>query len=123
MLHPVHPGLPGTVAGGVGLATGMMGVVIGAANLDQSGPRRTLAFLNASAGAASAALGVYRITRKPGPQARFSLGPWLDARGGGGPSGPAIFYEGGPAASSASFPGTEVALCPGAMIQPRRLAV
>ena len=53
--------------------------------------RRTLAFLNASAGAASAALGVYRIIRKPGPQARFSLGPWLDARGGAGVSARVTF--------------------------------
>ena len=86
-LNSVHTGLPRTVSGGLGLATGMMGVVIGAANLDQSGTRRSLGFLNASAGAASAALGVYRITRKPGPQARFSLGPWLDARGGAGIGG------------------------------------
>src|SRR5438094_1683522 len=81
-LNSVRTGLPRAVSGGLGLATGMVGVVIGAANFDQSGTRRTLAFLNASAGAASAALGVYRIIRKPGPQARFSLGPWLDARGG-----------------------------------------
>ena len=90
-LNSVHTGLPRTVSGGLGLATGMMGVVIGAANLDQSGTRRSLGFLNASAGAASAALGVYRITRKPGPQARFSLGPWLDARGGAGVSARVTF--------------------------------
>jgi len=90
-LNSVRTGLPRAVSGGLGLATGMVGVVIGAANFDQSGTRRTLGFLNASAGAASAALGVYRITRKPGPQARFSLGPWRDARGGAGVSARVTF--------------------------------
>jgi len=90
-LNSARTGLPRAVSGGLGLATGMVGVVIGAANFDQSGTRRTLAFLNASAGAASAALGVYRIIRKPGQQARFSLGPWLDARGGAGVSARVTF--------------------------------
>src|SRR3989449_4116414 len=107
-LNSVRSGLPRAVSGGLGLATGMVGVVIGAANFDQSGTRRTLGFLNASAGVASAALGGYRITRKPGPQARFSLAPWLDGRGGAGLSAPGRVLKGGtpPPAPSAHFPGT-----------------
>ncbi len=85
-LNSVHGGLARPVTGALGIAAGAAGIAVGAPNFDESGPRRTLGFVNAGVGAASAALGLYRIAHKPPTPSRLSLGPWLDGRGGAGMS-------------------------------------
>ena len=79
------------LTGGLGLATGVIGIAIGAPNFDASGSRRTLGFVNAGVGTASAALGVYRLAHRSRTQSRLSFGPWLDGRGGAGSSAQVTF--------------------------------
>ena len=83
-LNSLHSGLARPLAGALGIAAGAAGIVVGAPNFDESGSRRTLGYVNAGVGAASAALGLYRIAHKPRTLSSLSLAPWLDGRGGTG---------------------------------------
>ena len=80
-LNAVPPGESRSLTGALAIATGVLGVAAGAPNLDESGSRRTLGFVNAGVGAASALLGVYRLARRPRTESLASVGPWVDARG------------------------------------------
>src|SRR6266566_8070594 len=72
----------------VGLLTGVLELGIGFPNFDDGDSRATLGFVNAAAGVASMAIGMYRIARADSraekAASRLSVGPWLDARGGRG---------------------------------------
>jgi len=72
----------------VGLLTGVLELAIGFPNFDDGDSRATLGFVNAAAGVASMAIGMYRIARADSraekAASRLSVGPWLDARGGRG---------------------------------------
>ena len=72
----------------VGLLTGVLELGIGVPNFDDGDSRATLGFVNAAAGVASMAIGMYRIARADSraekAASRLSVGPWLDARGGRG---------------------------------------
>ena len=85
-LNAVHTGLSRPVSSALGIVSGLAGIAIGAPNFDESGSRRTLGFVNAGVGAASAGLGVYRLAHRSRTQSRLSFGPWLDRRGGAGMS-------------------------------------
>jgi hypothetical protein len=86
-----------TVTGAIGIATGVLGIAVGAPNFDESGSRRTFGFVNAGAGAVSAAIGVYRltsvyrITRKSSPLSEVRFAPWIGSRGAPGFSGRVTF--------------------------------
>ncbi len=83
-LNSLHSGLARPLAGALGIAAGAAGIAVGVPNFDASGSRRTLGYVNAGVGAASAALGLYRIAHRPRTLSRVSLVPWLDGRGGTG---------------------------------------
>lgn len=82
-LNAARGGVPRRLGGMLGIATGLAGLAAGAPNLDESGSRRTLGFVNAGVGTATALFGVYRLAVGPGPgrESRASLASWLDARG------------------------------------------
>ena len=65
--------------GVLGIAAGMVGIVIGAPNFDESGSRRTLGFVDAGVGAVSVVLGVHRLAQKPSTISRVSFAPWLSS--------------------------------------------
>jgi hypothetical protein len=64
-----------SLTGALSVATGAVGIAIRAPNLDPSGSRRTLGFVNAGAGAVSAAFGVHRLTGKRAMAAPVSFAP------------------------------------------------
>jgi hypothetical protein len=78
-LNGLRTPLSWKATGALGIASGVLGIAVGSANFDQSGTRRTLGFVNAGAGAVSAALGLYRFASKPTPAARVTVGPLLGA--------------------------------------------
>jgi len=80
-----------SLTGALSVATGVVGIAIGAPNFDQSGSRRTLGFVNAGAGAVSVALGMHRLTGKPATVAAVSFAPWFSANGASGLSGRITF--------------------------------
>jgi hypothetical protein len=80
-LNATHTGLSPRVSGVLGIAAGAVALAAGAPNLDESGSRRTLGYLNTGVGTASALLGVYRLARGPRSQSLASVSPWVDARG------------------------------------------
>ena len=80
-LNAARTGISPIVTGVLGVAGGAVGLAAGGPNLDKSGSRRTLGFVNVGVGAASVAYGVYRLASRPQTQARASVGPWVDARG------------------------------------------
>ncbi len=82
-LNAAHTGISPILTGVLGIAGGAVGLAAGGPNLNESGSRRTLGFVNVGVGTASAVFGVYRLARGPGPrtQARANVGPWVDARG------------------------------------------
>jgi len=80
-LNAAHVGVPRRLGGVLGIVTGVAGLAAGAPNLDESGSRRTLGFVNAGVGTATALFGVYRLAHGPGPESRASVGTWVDARG------------------------------------------
>jgi hypothetical protein len=91
-LNAARTGLSPILTGALGIAGGAVGLAAGAPNLDESGSRRTLGFVNVGVGTASLAFAVYRLARRPGPgpgpqtQARANVGPWVDGRGAPGVS-------------------------------------
>jgi hypothetical protein len=80
-LNTARTGMSPTITGVLGIASGVAGIAAGGPNLDKSGSRRTLGFVNAGVGTASVLLGVYRLARGPRTQARADVGPWVDSRG------------------------------------------
>ena len=80
-LNVAHTGVSRPLTGALGIVTGIVGVAAGAPNLDESGSRRTLGFVNAGVGAASALFGVYRLAHAPSRVSRASVGPWVGAPG------------------------------------------
>ncbi|HVH66492.1 MAG TPA: hypothetical protein VM716_01345 [Gemmatimonadales bacterium] len=85
-LNLAHTGISPTLTGVLGIAGGVAGLAAGGPNLDRSGSRRTLGFVNAGVGAVSVAFGVYRLASRAPTQARANVGPWVDARGAPGVS-------------------------------------
>ncbi|HKW42111.1 MAG TPA: hypothetical protein VJN39_12750 [Gemmatimonadales bacterium] len=85
-LNAARTGISPTLTGMLGIAGGAVGLAAGGPNLDKSGSRRTLGFVNTGVGAASVAFGVYRLASRPRTQARANVGPWVDARGAPGVS-------------------------------------
>jgi hypothetical protein len=73
-----------SLTGALSVATGVVGIAIGAPNFDQSGSRRTLGFVNAGVGAMSAAFGVHRLTGKRSGVTPVSFAPWVSASGAPG---------------------------------------
>jgi hypothetical protein len=73
-----------TLTGALGVAAGVVGIMIGTPNFNESGSRRTLGLVNAGTGAASAVLGVYRLTKKPAPPPTVSFGSWFSSSGAPG---------------------------------------
>jgi hypothetical protein len=80
-LNAARTGMSPLLTGVLGIAGGAVGLAAGGPNLDKSGSRRTLGFVNAGVGTASVVFGVYRLARRPRPQARASVAPWVDQRG------------------------------------------
>jgi hypothetical protein len=80
-----------SLTGALSVATGVVGIAIGAPNFYQSGSRRTLGFLNAGVGAISAAFGVYRLTGKRSRVTPVSFSPWVKAGGAPGVSARVAF--------------------------------
>lgn len=85
-LNAARTGMSPTLSGVLGIASGAVGVAAGEPNLNKSGSRRTLGFLNAGVGTASVLLGVYRLTRGTQTTSRATVAPWIDRRGGPGVS-------------------------------------
>ena len=83
-LNAARTGMSPTLSGVLGIASGAVGVAAGEPNLNKSGSRRTLGFLNAGVGTASVLLGVYRLTRGTQTTSRATVAPWIDRRGGPG---------------------------------------
>jgi hypothetical protein len=88
VLNAAHPHMSRSLTGGLGLAAGMVGLVLGAPNIDVTGQKRTLAFVNIGAGAVSAAFGVYRLARMP---TDLGFAPWVSSTGAPGLSGRITF--------------------------------
>jgi hypothetical protein len=73
-----------TLVGSLAVATGMAGLAIGAPNVNESGSRRTIGFVNAGVGAVSAAFGVYRLIAKRSTVTPVSFEPWFSPSGAPG---------------------------------------
>ena len=80
-LNAARTGISPIVTGVLGIAGGAVGLAAGGPNLDESGSRRTLGFVNVGVGTASVVFGLYRLARRPRMQARANVGPWVDGRG------------------------------------------
>jgi len=80
-LNAARTGVSPSLSGVLGIASGAAGLAAGEPNLNKSGSRRTLGFLNAGVGAASILLGVYRLAQGPGTTSRTSVAPWVDGQG------------------------------------------
>jgi len=76
-LNVAHTSVAPTLTGLLSIASGIAAVGAGAPNLDESGSRRTLGFVNTGVGAASALFGAYRLAHRPHPESRASVGPWV----------------------------------------------
>jgi hypothetical protein len=85
-LNLARTGVSPSVSGVLGIASGAMGLAAGEPNLNRSGSRRTLGWLNTGVGTASVLLGVYRLTRGPRTSSRASVAPWVDGQGARGVS-------------------------------------
>jgi hypothetical protein len=83
-LNAARTGVSPTLSGVLGIASGAVGLAAGEPNLDKSGSRRTLGFLNTGVGAASVLLGVYRLARGPQTTSRANVAPWVDGQGARG---------------------------------------
>lgn len=80
-LNAARTGVSPTVSGALGIASGAMGLAVGEPNLNKSGSRRTLGWLNTGVGTASVLLGVYRLARGPRTTSRAGVAPWVDGQG------------------------------------------
>jgi hypothetical protein len=80
-----------SLTGALSVATGVVGVAKRAPQIDHSGARRTLGFLNAGVGAMSAAFGVHRLTGKRSRVTPVSFSPWFNAGGAPGVSARVAF--------------------------------
>jgi len=80
-LNAARTGVSPKLSGVLGVAGGALGLAAGQPNLNKSGSRRTLGWLNAGVGTASVLLGVYRFTRAPRTVSRASVAPWVDGQG------------------------------------------
>lgn len=80
-LNAARTGVSPTVSGALGIASGAMGLAAGEPNLNKSGSRRTLGWLNTGVGTASVLLGVYRLARGPRTTSRARVAPWVDGQG------------------------------------------
>ena len=83
-LSAAPPRLSRSLTGALSVATGVVGIAIGAPNFDQSGSRRTLGFVNAGVGAMSAAFGVHRLIGKRSGVTPVSFASWVSASGAPG---------------------------------------
>ena len=81
-LNVLDDGMSRQTKGIVGFATGLVGLVVGAPNVDNGGSRGTLGRWDAGLGALSVVLGALRLATPADAagQSRVSLGPWLGAR-------------------------------------------
>lgn len=75
----------------LGVAAGVVGIGVGATNLDHSDSRRTFGVINTGVGAVSAAVGMYHLTRKRPAVVPMSFAPWFSASGAPGFSGHIAF--------------------------------
>jgi len=80
-----------TVSAALGVAAGVVGIGVGATNLDHSDSRRTFGAINTGIGAVSAAVGMYHLTRKRSAVVPVSFAPWFSASGASGLSGRITF--------------------------------
>lgn len=85
-LNAARTGVSPTLSGVLGIASGAAGLAAGEPNLNKSGSRRTLGFVNTGVGTASLLLGVYRLARGPRTTSRASVAPWVDGQGARGVS-------------------------------------
>lgn len=76
-----------TLTGAAALTSGVLGLVIGIPNLDESGSTQTLGWVNTTVGAASAALGAYWLSRPHTAVSAVSFAPWVSPDGVAGLSG------------------------------------
>jgi hypothetical protein len=90
-LNSAPTALPRTISGGLGLATGALGIMIGAPSFDQTGALRAWGFFSAGMGAVSAAFGVYRLSVRRSSNTPMSFAAWLSASGASGLSGRITF--------------------------------
>jgi hypothetical protein len=81
VLNGLRTSVSPSLTGVAGIASGVVGVAIGAPNFDESGQRRTLGFVNAGVGAVSAAFGVYRLSGKHSAASPVSFAPWFNSNG------------------------------------------
>ncbi len=85
-LNVLDNGMSRQTRGIAGVATGLVGLVVGAPNVENGGSRGTLGRWDAGLGAVSLVLGLVRLgtPAEPAGQSRVSVGPWLGARGASG---------------------------------------
>jgi hypothetical protein len=85
-LYVLDVNLSPRTKGIAGMASGLLGIVVGAPYIENGGGRGSLARWDAGLGAASLVLGLVRLGApgEPTAQSRVSLGPWLGARGASG---------------------------------------
>jgi len=84
ILNGTRTGLSPRLTGAIGILTGMSGVAAGVPNVDEAGQRRTLGYVNTGIGAASMALGVYRLAARPRLASNAIVAPWVNERGAAG---------------------------------------
>jgi hypothetical protein len=85
-LNVLNNGMSRQTKGIAGLATGLVGLVVGAPTVENGGSRGTLGRWDAGLGAVSLVLGVVRLATpaEPAAQTRVNVGPWFGARGASG---------------------------------------
>jgi hypothetical protein len=79
------------VRGAVGLGTGLLSIMIGVPNIDESGSKQTLGWVNTGMGAVSAAFGAYGLLQRPTSAPPVSFAPWVASNGAPGLSGRITF--------------------------------
>jgi hypothetical protein len=85
-LNVLNTGMSRQASGIAGLATGFAGLAVGLSGTSYTGPGATWAKWSSRLGAASLALGAFRLLTlaEPESQSRVSVGPWVGARGATG---------------------------------------
>src|SRR5207248_10261192 len=76
-----------------GVASGVLGLAVGAPYAGNAGARGMFARWDAGVGAVSLVLGIVRLATpgEPAAQSRVSVGPWFGARGSSGLAGRVTF--------------------------------
>ena len=90
-INAMGPHGSSTMSGALALTSGVLGMAIGIPNIDESGDTQTLGWVNATVGAASAALGTYWLLKPHTTVAAVSFAPWVASNGAPGLSGRITF--------------------------------